>query len=119
MNKLAEEVGCLQDDLELLVKCLRETNVEKLLMPVKYEHFDFPLLFWSPTDEPESEDAFLTDSPKNIIRQNKMKDYPSIIGSNVDEGMLITLREFLELFHYYLISPQLIKNPRKNKCFPS
>lgn len=75
-----------------LVECLRETNVEKLVKQVKYEHFDFPLLHWTSTDEPESEEAFLTDSPQNLIKENKIKDLPSIYGSDVDEGMIVTLR---------------------------
>ncbi|XP_043476976.1 juvenile hormone esterase-like [Leptopilina heterotoma] len=87
----ADSVGCGKDDVQDLVECLRETDVEKLVKQVKYEHFDFPMLHWTSTDEPESEEAFLTDSPQNLIKQNKMKDLPSIYGSDVDEGMIITL----------------------------
>lgn len=47
-------------------------------------------LTWAPTDEIDSEDAFLTDSPKNLIKINQIKDLPFISGFNTNEGLLIT-----------------------------
>ena len=50
----------------------------------------FAQLTWTPTDEPEADDAFLTDSPENLIDQNQMKDLPFMTGVVTDEGLLIT-----------------------------
>lgn len=53
----------------------------------------FAQLTWTPTNEPESEDAFLTDDPENLIAQNKVRDYPFISGNVVNEGLMITERK--------------------------
>lgn len=48
------------------------------------------LLNWTPTDEPESDDAFLKDTPKKLLMNNGMKDLPFMSGTVSDEGLLIT-----------------------------
>ena len=53
----------------------------------------FAKLTWTPTDESEADGAFLTDSPENLIDQNKIKDLPFITGQVSDEGLVITERE--------------------------
>ena len=50
----------------------------------------FAQLSWTPTDEPEADGAFLTDSPENLINKNQMKDLPFMTGETSDEGLLIT-----------------------------
>lgn len=47
-------------------------------------------LTWTPTDEPDSEDAFLTGKPENLVKNNQMKDLPFMSGVVSDEGLLIT-----------------------------
>ncbi|XP_033228894.1 uncharacterized protein LOC117180506 [Belonocnema kinseyi] len=43
-----------------------------------------------PTDEPDFEDAFLTDSPENLLQCHQMKDFPYMSGVVVDEDLAIT-----------------------------
>ena len=53
----------------------------------------FKQITWTPTVEPESEDAFLTDSPINLINNNKIKDLPFMTGTVSEEGFMVTRRE--------------------------
>ena len=106
VNKVAKHVRCSIVNSTVLIKCLRETDVEKLLETNILNPVEFPVLFWTPTDELESKDAFLTDSPQNLIAKNKMKDFPSMSGTVADDGLVITLSEFLNnylfLFTIYI-----------------
>lgn len=94
INAIVSEIGCSSDDSEQVVDCLRNKSVNTLLRARNSKINDFPSLVWAPTDELNSEDAFLTDSPKNLIAQNKMKDQPSMSGTVVNEGLLLTLRKY-------------------------
>lgn len=53
----------------------------------------FAQLTWTPTDEPDDEGAFLTDSPQNLVKRNQMKDLPFISGVTSDEGLFLTSGE--------------------------
>lgn len=45
-----------------------------------------PEVIWGPTDEPDIEGAFLTDSPTNLLTDGKIRDLPWISGINREEG---------------------------------
>ena len=70
---------------------MREANFVELLEAIEHNNSNFPELSWIPTNELESENAFLTDSPRNLMAQKKMKDLPFMSGTVQDEGLLITL----------------------------
>ena len=97
IEQIAKNVGCQSDNSTDLIKCLREIKVQDLLIATEFITSRNPGLAWTPTDEIESEDAFLTDSPQNLIAQNKMKDLPFISGTVTDEGLYTTSREL----HFY------------------
>ncbi|XP_033222098.1 esterase FE4-like [Belonocnema kinseyi] len=90
VNSIAKNVGCPTDNSEIIIKCLREKDAFELVNLTSYHVFDFPDLKWIPTNEVESEDAFLTDSPQNLISRNEMRDYPFMTGTVADEGLYIT-----------------------------
>ncbi|XP_043476975.1 esterase FE4-like [Leptopilina heterotoma] len=96
INAIVGKIDCSCDDSEHVVDCLRNKSVETLLRAKKSLVNNFPSLIWVPTDELNSEDAFLTDSPKNLIVKNKMKDQPFMSGTVVNEGLLQTLPFFAE-----------------------
>lgn len=90
--KIAEMVKCPFNNSKIFIKCLRRKSVGALLHT--NGAFDSRLNFhpvkWLPVDEPKHKDAFLTDYPKNLIDNNKMKDLPFISGIVADEGLLFT-----------------------------
>lgn len=49
---------------------------------------------WVPTNEPDIEDAFLTDIPLKMIFDGKIQDLPNISGGVKDEGLLVTTRMY-------------------------
>ncbi|XP_033228943.1 esterase E4-like [Belonocnema kinseyi] len=90
INYIANYMGCPTNNSKDFVECLRDKSFKELMNAMKYVNDEFPLLSWIPTDEMESEDAFLTDSPLNLLAQNKMKDLPFMTGTVVDEGLIAT-----------------------------
>ena len=102
VNRIARNVGCPTNNSEILINCLRKTNFQKLVNLTTYDVLDFPEILWIPTNEVESEDAFLTDNPQNLINKNKLRDYPFMIGAVYDEGLYITSRKF-EILQVFLI----------------
>ncbi|XP_033228530.1 esterase E4-like [Belonocnema kinseyi] len=95
LNNVAEKVGCPISSSEDFINCLRKTSADKLMNVLEFSKDNFPILDWAPTDELESDEAFLTDSPKNLIAQNRMKDHPFISGTVADEGLLVTFRHYI------------------------
>lgn len=89
-NLVAKKVGCLVTNSEILIECLRSKDFFELVNLTSYDSLDFPNVLWLPTNEVESKDAFLTDTPENLINQNKLRDYPSISGAVLDEGLYVT-----------------------------
>lgn len=88
-------LNCPYNNSKILVNCLRGKKAEVLLNTDSA--FDTSLGFapvkWTPTIEPDSKNAFLADSPKNLIHKNQMKDLPFMSGIVTDEGLLITHSE--------------------------
>ena len=97
VNQLAKNLECPSENSEELIKCLRATDTHYLLHATKFVSLKHPELAWIPTDELESKDAFLTDNPRNLIRKNKIKDFPFISGTVTDEGLYTTIRK-LEIY---------------------
>lgn len=85
-------VGCPFNNSQILVNCLRKKNAEILLNTDSAFNtsLGFAPVKWVPTIEPDDKDAFLADSPKNLINKNQMKDLPFMSGIVTDEGLLIT-----------------------------
>ena len=98
LNIVAKNTNCSIINSEVFVNCLRKRSAYQLLDALKIVIEEFPIIPWLPTDEPESKNAFFTDSPRNLVAQNKMKDLPFISGTVADEGLIITTREFVNNF---------------------
>lgn len=90
VNLIAKKLNCSVDNSKVIVKCLRGVNYYDLVNLTSYNVLDFPEILWLPTNEVESNEAFLTDTPENLINENKLRDYPIISGSVADEGLYIT-----------------------------
>ncbi|XP_043470033.1 venom carboxylesterase-6-like isoform X1 [Leptopilina heterotoma] len=90
--KIAKMVQCSFNNSKTFVNCLRSKSVETLLHTngAFDSKLDFHPVKWLPVEEPKNKDAFLIDSPKNLIANNKMKDLPFISGIVADEGLLFT-----------------------------
>ncbi|XP_033228633.1 esterase E4-like [Belonocnema kinseyi] len=103
VKKFSEDLGCKGKKDEHLITCLQFKNPEQLLNEaMKNDDWGFPQLQWIPTNEPNSSNAYLTDDPLKLLRNNKIKDYPHIIGNVYDEG-----RYFTE--NYYGNKPNISK----------
>lgn len=74
---------------------MRERNPEILLNTISIFSTPWRLLTftWTPTDESESEDEFLTERPRNLVANNLMMDVPFISGVVDNEGPLILAGE--------------------------
>ncbi|XP_059611145.1 juvenile hormone esterase-like [Phlebotomus argentipes] len=88
-RKLAEAVKCPKDDAKEMIECLRSLSSKELI-----SHFHdfftwdvYPLVFWGPVVEPESEKAFLTEDPSTVAR---IDDIPLMIGITSNEGSMIS-----------------------------
>lgn len=93
VRRVARGVLCLSPNSRNLIECLRTKSAATLVNTnFALGSLDrLALLNWSPTNEPEDEDgAFLTDTPKNLMNNNRMKDLPFMSGTVSDEGLLIT-----------------------------
>lgn len=92
VRRVARGVLCLSLNSRNLVECLRKKSAERLVNTnFALGTLDrLTLSNWSPTNEPENDDAFLTDTPKNLMNNNQMKDLPFMSGTVSDEGLSIT-----------------------------
>lgn len=93
VKKIAKKFDCSISNSKLIVNCLRNVDYYKLVNLTTYNVLDFPEISWLPTNEIESNDAFLTDTPENLINENKLRDYPLMSGSVADEGLYVTARK--------------------------
>lgn len=95
IDEFSTKIGCSSLNSTVFVACLRKKDVSEIINAKPGTSFNYSRNAWAPTDEVETEDAFLTDIPKNLIAQNKFKDYPAMSGSVLDEGLSVTLRKSL------------------------
>lgn len=86
---------------KLTVNCLKNVDFKKLLNASNFYDLKKPELIWIPTNEMISKDAFLTESPENLVRDNKIKDYPFISGNVADEGLYVTAGKFIYRRNYF------------------
>ncbi|XP_043467739.1 esterase FE4-like [Leptopilina heterotoma] len=86
LRRVSPKVLCISRNTRNLVACLRRKSVASL---VNIDSGPNPLN-WLPTDEMDNDDAFLTDTPKNLMNNNATKDLPFMSGAVADEGLLIT-----------------------------
>ncbi|XP_054014891.1 carboxylic ester hydrolase-like [Hylaeus anthracinus] len=91
-KKVAAKFNCQTTNSLLMINCLRTIDAEKLVdtNSVWDELSILTQNLWRPTKEPVGLDAFLTDSPWNLIRKNKINDCPLVIGNVKDEGTFFT-----------------------------
>ena len=85
--------SCPTFNSKVIVECLRKKTLQELIdlrFLILYPITKLASLPWTPTNEPESEEAFLTDSPENLIKKNKMKDLPFISGNVGNEVKMFT-----------------------------
>lgn len=93
LDKVSKNVDCPNSNSKAFVNCLRNRSVGQLLNSLKVVIEEYPILNWLPTNEPESQSAFITDTPENLMAQNKLRDLPFLVGSTTDEGLFMSLRE--------------------------
>ena len=92
VRKIAILSGCPFKNSEELVNCLRKKDAVNLVSTgfAVDTLTRFGQLTWAPTDEVNSQDAFLTDTPTNLIEKNEVKDLPCLSGVTTNEGLLLT-----------------------------
>lgn len=92
VRRVASAVRCTSTNSQDLVECLRTKSAASLVMSDSTVGLLDPYTFinWTPTNEPENNDAFLTDSPLNLVNNNRVKDLPFMSGAVSEEGLLIT-----------------------------
>ncbi|XP_015597090.1 esterase E4 [Cephus cinctus] len=94
-HEIAEFFDCPTENSTLIVRCLRKLKASTLASWSK----PTPGLLFSPTNEPESDEAIVTDSPANLMNQGKMRDLPWICGNVRDEGLFVTAYDYANLTH--------------------
>lgn len=82
---------------ERFVNCMRRKSVRQLMATSSL----FPIISWTPTDEPDIEGAFINDNPANLM--NRMKDLPFMSGVTADEGLIVSSCKVLtnRIFFYF------------------
>lgn len=88
---------------ERFVNCMRRKSVRQLMATSSL----FPIISWTPTDEPDIEGAFINDNPANLM--NRMKDLPFMSGVTADEGLIVS--SFLRIHEYVPSIMRYIFNP--------
>ncbi|KAF5288895.1 hypothetical protein FQA39_LY03774 [Lamprigera yunnana] len=103
-QKLAKLLNCPYESSQNLIKCLREVPAEDMVaQDIKlHEWWYHPMIPFRPVVEEESDDAFLTDDPINIINTNSALRIPLMIGFTTEEGALAA--------PFLLNSSQLLKD---------
>ena len=88
---VGELFNCPLSNSTVLIDCLRNLETYSLnlnnLTCIFNDIRVFVQFTWCPTDEPDIDGAFITDTPFNLIKKNKRKDIPAIRGMVKDEGL--------------------------------
>ncbi|XP_043257842.1 esterase E4-like isoform X2 [Colletes gigas] len=108
-KKVAAKLNCPTANSLLMIECLRKANAQKLVdtLSVFDELSIESQTLWRPTKEPSNIEAFLTNTPENLIRENNFNDCPLITGNVVDEGTFFTRR----LVENQKLYDECVKNP--------
>ncbi|XP_046615589.1 esterase FE4-like [Neodiprion virginianus] len=90
--EFAASLNCTRDTKWEIVQCLRKienftSNEDDLEIVRGWNRF-------GPTDEPESDEAVITDHPQTLMSEGKARDIPWLTGVVADEGLVVTI-----LFH--------------------
>ncbi|KAK5640303.1 hypothetical protein RI129_011114 [Pyrocoelia pectoralis] len=87
---LAKSLGCSSTDSKHLVQCLRGINAVDIVQAASklYEWATSPLMPFRPVVEKKSKNAFLPDSPENIIKSGYAPKIPIIFSSVSEEGII-------------------------------
>ncbi|XP_059611143.1 juvenile hormone esterase-like [Phlebotomus argentipes] len=91
-RKFASLVKCPADreNAKEMIECLRNLSAKEIMSHF-YEVFKwdiFPICYWVPVVEPESENAFLTEDPAKLSGGD---DIPFLIGITSNEGIFISV----------------------------
>ncbi|XP_076248285.1 juvenile hormone esterase-like [Calliopsis andreniformis] len=87
-RQLAEKNNCTTSSSSDMIDCLRHIDATVLLENSNvFDKLDIEEGFtWLPCKEVNSSNPLLTDTPENLIRDNRMKELPMIIGNTKDDG---------------------------------
>ncbi|XP_076686877.1 juvenile hormone esterase-like [Andrena cerasifolii] len=111
-KKVGEMYNCPTNNTYSLVACLRKISASQLAQTESVFTLmeTFLVSMWGPTMEPHSKTAFITDSPLNLLQQNKLKNSSFITGNCRDEALLGTqiLYSNKTLYDIFALSPELI-----------
>lgn len=91
-RELAAMVNCMETDNEALIECLRgvdEQNLTRAQITLTGENLVIELVF-----APVVDNAFLPDIPQELVKEHNFNSVPTLIGTNHDEGTLLTLRAY-------------------------
>ncbi|KZC03758.1 Venom carboxylesterase-6 [Dufourea novaeangliae] len=92
-KKVAKICNCTTSNNREMVECLQNVNVSTLLEASLLIFDDIDIAAettWAPSKEKVAPDAFITDTPENLLRKHKMKYSPVILGNVQDEGTFFT-----------------------------
>ncbi|XP_076663588.1 uncharacterized protein LOC143366404 [Andrena cerasifolii] len=89
-KKVGEMYNCTTYNSYSLVACLRKLPASQLARTESVFTVieQFLQSLWGPTIEPYSKTAFITDSPINLLQQNKLKNSSFITGNCRDDGFV-------------------------------
>ena len=98
--KVASLLNCPTNDHKLMVECLKQKPADELVkQAAKFQPFLYnPFSPFGVVVEKPCETAFLTDTPKNMLMNKKIKRLPWIASVTQDEG-LYTAAEFYNEMH--------------------
>ncbi|KAK9511867.1 hypothetical protein O3M35_000440 [Rhynocoris fuscipes] len=86
---IANYLGCPTNDSLLIMKCLRTRPASKIVAATAlFQRWMYnPFSPFGIVIEPPSPNAFLSESPVNIILKGKAQDIPYLVTMNSDEGL--------------------------------
>ncbi|XP_033231927.1 esterase FE4-like [Belonocnema kinseyi] len=86
---VGERFGCPFNNSRLLVNYLRNDKATRLYDSISVFNKTWQLLemMCTPTNEPNIDGVFITDTPFNLLRGKSRKDYPFINGMTKDEEL--------------------------------
>ena len=107
-EQIAQHLGCSTVNHTIMIECLRSTDANKIVKSERvFVEWDFqPLLLFTPVIEADTQNAFLTEHPLNIVKSGKYLSIPWMTGVNSEEGLL----KAAEIYK----SPKLIEELDKN-----
>lgn len=88
---IADDLGCPTNDSVSMVNCLRNRPANHIVvLSPKLQEGNYPVMPVGPVIEPASPDAFISESPIQIIKKKGAADVPTLISYVADEGLIIS-----------------------------